>query len=384
MQYNYLASTRSLYIHWPFCPYKCHFCPFVAIASHDQFMERYHKALCTEIERFADQSDQKLQIDTIFLGGGTPSTYPDNLLLDMLSILRNRFDIMPSCEVTIEVNPGTVVKEQFAVWQKGGITRLSIGVQSLKDSVLKKLNRHQSAADVAYVINNAKDVFENVSIDLILGLPDVSHEEWKELLHAVVTWPIKHLSVYFLTVHEDTPLYFKVKTNKVTLPCDDSLIDLYTWSVNFLAEHGFNRYEISNFSRPGYESQHNTVYWERKPYKAFGLGACSFDGSARFQNEKSLMKYMEEIEGGRQVTIFSEVLTRKQTYLERVMLGIRRPNGVLMRELMDDLSVDEKERIQEQIVWLKTNGFVSEDNDRLILTSVGLSVENTIALQLSL
>src|SRR3990167_733026 len=230
------ADTHSMYIHWPFCPYRCHFCPFVALAGHDQFMGRYHKALCQEIDAFKHEGMGKLALDTIYLGGGTPSTYPNELLLDMFGTLRKNFNFDHKSEVTIEVNPGTVAKGQVTFWRDIGINRISIGVQSLKDPVLKKLNRHQSAQDVYALLEQACDIMPIISVDLILGLPDVNEDEWKSYLKTIVSWPIKHLSMYFLTVHENTQLYFGVKTKKVVLPCEDYMIDLYYWSIDFLKQ----------------------------------------------------------------------------------------------------------------------------------------------------
>jgi oxygen-independent coproporphyrinogen-3 oxidase len=381
--YNTQASTRSLYIHWPFCPYKCHFCPFVALAGHDQFMERYHKALSIEIECFARECDRQLPLDTIYIGGGTPSTYPDALLLDMFGILKRNFVVQESTEVTIEVNPGTVRIEQLALWKELGINRLSIGVQSLKDTVLHDLNRIQSVHDVYFVIEHASKVFDNLSADLIIGLPGVTPDEWKELLSIMVTLPLQHLSMYFLTVHEDTALYSRVQKKRVVLPCDDTIVDLYYWSIAFLAEHGFEQYEISNFARRGYHSRHNTMYWERKPYKAFGIGACSFDGKARFQNDKNLVRYMETIESGTAVPYAGELLTRKQIYTEKVMLGIRRNQGFSLDDALHELTDEERTRVQEHIVRLKDGGFVVERERSLMLTPRGLSVENEIAVQLT-
>lgn len=205
------CAIRSLYIHWPFCPYKCHFCPFVALASQDHLMHDYHHALMREIGEVTTLFKERQQLDTIFLGGGTPSTYPDALLLDTFDTLRKSFIFDEASEVTIEVNPGTVRKEQYVLWKSLGINRLSIGVQSMKDQVLKNLNRHQKAADVLAVLDEARHYFQALSVDLILGLPGVSSQEWKELIKCVVSWPIVHISVYFLTVHEETPLYFKVQ-----------------------------------------------------------------------------------------------------------------------------------------------------------------------------
>ena len=265
MNYQCLGKTRSLYIHWPFCPYKCHFCPFVALASHDQFMTQYHHALVKEIEQF--EPSGKLTIDTIFFGGGTPSTYPSDLLLDMFGTLRRKFIISDTAEITIEVNPGTVQEEQLIVWKQLGINRLSIGVQSLKDSVLNKLNRKQSLADVRWLIEKAASYFNALSVDLILGLPGVSEQEWKQMLADIVQWPIVHISIYFLTVHEETPLYFKVKKQEVLLPPDDAVVDLYIWSIEFLKIMGLNNMRFLILASQVYHSRHNSAYWNEQHIK---------------------------------------------------------------------------------------------------------------------
>lgn len=384
MNYDSTTPTRSLYIHWPFCPYKCHFCPFVAIASQDRFMERYHNALMKEMVLFAQSQPSKHALDTIFMGGGTPSTWPDNLLLDTFGTLERVFHINEHAEISIEVNPGTVRPEQLVLWKSIGINRLSIGVQSLKDSVLNNLNRKQSSADVFWVIEQASKGFDNLSIDLILGLPGVSEQEWKDLLQQVVQWPIKHVSIYFLTVHEETPLFYRVKKNEVTLVADDAMVELYQWSVDFLAQHGLQQYEISNFAREEFQSRHNSVYWDRKPYKGIGLGACSFDGKSRFQNQKQLMKYMNDIEAGNDVTAFCETLSDRQAFLEKVMLGLRRSSGLSMQELLHDLSDAQQQSLKETIAVLQANNFIKKQNDRVILTAAGLAVQNDIAARLSL
>ncbi len=382
MAYNTEIDTHSIYIHWPFCPYRCHFCPFVALASHDDFMPRYHAALCKEIKEFGDKVGRKLALKTIYMGGGTPSTYPDKLLLDMSGILRDVFIINDSTEVTIEVNPGTVRVEQFAFWRSIGINRMSVGVQSLNDKALHTLGRMQSVKDVYFLLEHAQHEFDNISIDLILGLPGVTEDEWKAYLREVVTWPIKHISMYFLQVHEKTPLYFRVKSNELSLPKDAAVVDLYYWSRDFFMSHGFSQYEVSNFAQPGYESRHNTVYWEREPYKAFGLGACAFDGNMRFQNEKNLMKYLAGVEQGKDVTVFSEELTEKQVQLEKIMLGLRRAKGVLLDTVMNGLNSCEMEQVTVQLQRLKDHKLIEEKEGYLILTTEGLIVENEIVTQL--
>lgn len=311
-EYNSNIITNYLYIHWPFCPYKCHFCPFVALAAHDQYMQDYHNALCREIENCSIATNRKDRLESIFMGGGTPSTYPEDMLLDMFGKLNKSFIFDKQTEVTIEVNPGTVTYNKLLVWKQTGINRLSIGVQSLNTKVLHGLNRLQTNEDVFDLIDKASGLFNNISVDLIIGLPGVSEIEWKEFLAKVVTWPITHISIYFLTVHENTQLYFGVKKKKVVLPADEQVVDLYYWSVEFLSKNGFEQYEISNFAKKGFESRHNKAYWNRVPYKAFGLGACSFDGKMRFQNEKNLMTYINNLNNNKSVITFAEDLNSEQ------------------------------------------------------------------------
>ena len=384
MPYDISANTRSLYIHWPFCPYRCHYCPFVALASHDPFMERYHNTLVKEIRNFGKNYTEKIPLDTIYFGGGTPSTYPDHLLLDMFGILREYFMFDENTEITLEVNPGTVRFEQLALWKKLGINRISIGVQSLNDSVLQKLNRLQKATDVYSLLEKAPDYFDNISVDVILGLPGVSRTEWEELLTTIATWKITHLSMYVLEVHDTTPLFFNVASKKVTLPCDDEVVDAYHWSREFLAKHGFTQYEVSSYARMGKESRHNTTYWERKPYRGFGLGACSFDGTSRLQNEKNLMKYLESIENDMYQPIFEETITKDQVYAEKIMLGLRRIKGVCWEDISADLSNEQKEKLRTTINALQQKNLVTENNGQLQLTPAGLVVENEIITRLSL
>lgn len=384
MRYNSSTPTRSLYIHWPFCPYRCHFCPFVALAGQDNLMNVYHEALKKEIFDFAQKQKNKLIIDTIHFGGGTPSTYPNDLLLDTFDILKNMLIISDKAELAIEVNPGTVDKKKLQVWQSVGINRLSIGVQSLKDRVLQKLNRHQTTEQVFDVLNTSAEVgFENVSVDLILGLPEVSVDEWKQLIRQVIKWPIKHVSIYCLEVHENTALYFKIKTNQINLPHDEESMALYRWTCDHLNQHNFKQYELSNFAIPGYESQHNQAYWDRVPYKGFGIGACSFDGKRRFCNEKDIKKYLDAMQNGENITEYYEELDETQAVLEHIMLNLRRPRGVRIRDIMDGMWRNKCNDAYELINQLEEQNFVERCGvTHLRLTSKGLVVENEVVAQL--
>lgn len=373
---------KHLYVHWPFCPYKCHFCDFVAMASHEEFMKDYHKALLREIELFVPFASPQRRLETIYFGGGTPSTYPADLLLDTFAILKKHFEFDATTEVTIEVNPGTVTVELLEAWHQAGINRLSIGVQSLKDVVLKSLNRHQTRKDVEQVLKDASAYFKNISVDFILGLPGVSDDEWKLMIQEAMNWPIQHISVYFLTVHEDTPLYFKVKTNRVTLPPDDGTVDLYDWTVATLQSHGFERYELSNFARKGFESRHNAAYWNRKSYRGFGLGACSFNGSTRFQNVKNLGKYLELLAKDESCIETVEELTQAQISLEKIMLGLRQRNGLVVADYMKEAAPAQQLHFFQGATQLRQAGLIEDVEDVIRLTPKGYALENEVALRL--
>ena len=383
MSYDCSADTKSLYMHWPFCPYRCRFCPFVAMSGHEDHMQTYHAALMCEIDFFTRTYTSDKAIKTLYLGGGTPSTWPTNMLLDMLGILKDVFIFEQGNEVTIEVNPGTVSKEQPALWRQAGITRVSVGVQSLNDGVLKTLGRYQTADDVYRLIPQLADHFVDISIDLIIGLPGVSTDEWKLQLQRIVTWPITHLSLYFLSLDPFTRLESDVRAGRCEVPAEQEVLAVYYWSIDFLQQHGFIQYEISNFARPGHESKHNQAYWERKTYKGFGLGAWSFDGTRRYQNQKSLMPYIQGIQRGEYITEVDELLTPEQVRLEKIMLGLRHMRGVSLVDVLAGCSETQQGLVQETIARLVQGNLLVSCAGRLFLTPAGLAVENAIAAELS-
>lgn len=376
---------HSLYIHWPFCPYRCHFCPFVAYIQKDSLLEPYHQKMQKEIEVYAQNLPEKLDLQTIYFGGGTPSTYPDDLLLDTFGTLRKMSNFDKNIEITMEVNPGTVTREKLELWRNLGINRLSIGVQSLNERALKEVNRLQTTEDVHAVLQLAKGLFDNVSVDFILGLPNVTHEQWKDQMKQLVQWPITHVSIYFLMVHEFTPLYYRVQKKQVELAPDEELVELYAWTVDFLREHGIEQYEVSNFAKPGFESRHNTSYWSRKPFKGFGVGAWSFDGTRRYRNKKNLMLYMNQADkDDGSVIEFSEDLSVEQASLEKIMLDIRQAKGLSRVDYFEYISPEAHKEAQERIDRMCNDGLLKLQDDRLQLTARGCAVEQEIIAQLSL
>ncbi len=376
---------RHLYIHWPFCSFKCHYCDFVAFEQHADHQAEYHQTLLAEIRTFAAQyaSQPPAPIDTIFIGGGTPSLYHLPWVEELFSTLRACFDVSTCTEITLESNPADIDEEKLDCWEQVGINRLSVGVQSLDDAVLLKLNRRQRASDVQRVMKIAPKYIPNLSVDLILGLPDVSPSMWEYTIAQATQWPIKHLSMYFLTIHEKTPLYFKVERGAVTLPDENYMVTLYEQTINQLEAAGIMQYEISNFARDGYESLHNKAYWERKPYKGFGVGASSFDGSGRYINTNNLILYMKS-RGNADciVPCTTEILTSKQALLEHLMLSLRQKKGLDLQGMVYLLNPNELIALKNQLPILENAGLITVANDRICLTHKGMALENEVVLRL--
>lgn len=353
------------------------------MANLDYKMQDYYKALKHELIRYGQQGGAQAPLHTVYIGGGTPSTFPNDLLLDMFGILKDTFDTRMISEITIEANPGTVVQEQVAVWQQIGITRVSIGVQSLDDRVLAQLNRHQKADQVRALVKMLAGNIKSLSIDLIIGLPGITDDAWKAMVLEVVTWPINHLSVYFLSVHDTTPLYFRLKRQEFTLPADDGLVDLYYWTVSALEQHGFYQYEVSSFAQPGHESKHNQMYWQRRPYKGIGVGACSFDGQQRFQNTKNIMDYIEAQTGNQDQYCFAEALDSQQVRAEKIMLAIRTKIGVDIETVMEGVSSERELLIKDRIGQLEKKNYIVVTQGRIYLQPTALALEHEVAVLLT-
>lgn len=380
-----LEQPKHLYIHWPFCSSKCHYCDFVAFEQHEDYQEAYHRILCNEIASFADvwPNSNTHPIDTIFLGGGTPSLYHLPWITELFQLLKQKFSLTSTHEITIETNPADIDEEKLETWRELGISRISVGLQSLDDDVLLKLNRRQRAQDVLRTMRIAPKYFDNISIDLILGLPGVSREMWIATLKQVVTWPIKHISIYFLTVHEKTPLYFKVSRGEVSLEDDQTMITLYEQTVTMLSQHGFEQYEISNFARQGHASLHNQAYWNRRPYKGFGVGASSFDGHKRSTNDNNLTQYLKSgIKGSCSIQQTQEHLSREQELLEILMLSLRQTKGLDLQHMVYLLQAHEKEKFFLNLEQCIHAGLIERQGNIIKLTLKGMALENEIIVRL--
>lgn len=374
---------EHLYIHWPFCASKCTYCDFVALIQHEDFFERYHKALCHEIEIFAQSYNDKLPIKTIFLGGGTPSLYPLNLLEELFEKLHDLFDMHSVQEITIESNPADINQKKLAYWQSLGINRLSMGVQVLDNTVMHTLKRHQTTNDVLQALALAPNFFSNISCDLIIGLPGVSKKTWDFTLTTIVQAPIKHISLYFLTIHEKTQLFFALQNQTLSLPEQEDVIQIYRDSIDYVKQHNLFQYEISNFANPGYESIHNQAYWNRKSYQGIGLSAASFDGVIRTTNHNNIEKYLQSIEDEDRLPISSvEQLTQEQHLTEVVMLSLRQKKGLDLHSVLYWINGEKKAQLQRNLSLLIEHGYMQIEDERICLTSNGIMCENEVVIKL--
>lgn len=380
----YTKRPDHYYIHWPFCSKKCHYCDFVAFEQHADYQDAYAQALLKEMEFFAQETPVSIITPpkTIYMGGGTPSICSPEQTNALFSRLHELFG-QAQKECTLEANPADITEEKLDLWVSCGVNRLSIGVQALDDAVLLKLNRRQRIYDVVQAMIRTPKYIKNISIDLILGLPDISEQAWEKTLAAVVDWPISHISIYFLTVHEKTPLYFKIHNGEIALLEEHNLIEQYEKTVNKLIRHGFEQYEISNFARSGKRSIHNTAYWRHKPYRAFGLGASSFTGDARFTQTSNLLEYMAAPDSHtRSFCKSSEQLTLRDLITEKIMLGLRQAGGLDEHGILEMLSENQQEKWHTAVGYLLEKKLIEKNQQQLTLTRSGFLLEQEITLML--
>ena len=245
--------------------------------------------------------------------------------------------------------------------------------------MLQKLNRHQRLVDVERTLRIAPKYFDNISVDFILGLPDISANAWIDTMQTAVTWPVQHLSIYFLTIYERTPLSFAVQKKQVTLMNDDAMVALYEQTIQLLNQHGFEQYEISNFAKTGFQSIHNQAYWDRKPYKGFGIGASSFDGKIRTTNTNNLKNYLKT---AGQEPSEQEIITSKQELLELLMLGLRQKKGMDLHCVVYFLNTDQAEALKQNIKMLVLQGLIEQENSSIRLSVKGFCIENEVIVRL--
>ena len=365
----------SLYVHIPFCVRKCLYCDFYSIEDRSM-MSMFLRALDREMHAYASYSEPS-GVETIFVGGGTPSLLAPEHLQGILGTLASQFTLRPDAEITVETNPGTVDAEKLSAYRSLGVNRLSIGVQSFCDRELQFLRRIHTREEALRCFALARQAgFGNISIDLIFSLPGQTLAQWKANLQQAIALAPDHLSVYSLIVEDRTPLARMVSEGRV-LPCPTDLeAEFYEFTMSFLADHGFEQYEISNYAKPGYRSRHNASYWSHRNYLGFGPSAHSFwqepgeRSGRRWWNLANVHQYCEMLNDHRLPVASEETLGIDELVAERIFLGLR-SDGVELERLHADLGFEFLRHQHEIVRELVDRGLAVLENHTLRLTSKG-------------
>lgn len=325
----------AIYIHIPFCVRKCLYCDFLSAPASDETREQYVQALCREI-REERKSYVNYKIETIFLGGGTPSLLSGEQLDRILGTVFDAYQVADDCEISMEVNPGTVTKEKLKAYKRAGVNRLSIGMQSAVEEELQSLGRIHSSEDAFDTYELAiKTGFNNINIDLMSAIPGQTKESWKESLKRILDLEPApaHVSAYSLIIEEGTPFFEKTPT----LPDEDTEREMYKITNDILSEAGYLRYEISNYAKPGFACRHNCTYWERGSYAGFGIGAASLVEQVRFSNTRNLKDYLGKYLKNATVAIKEnrQELSVEEQMEEFMFLGLRMMRGVSAGKFSD-------------------------------------------------
>ncbi|MFI5251587.1 MAG: radical SAM family heme chaperone HemW [Bacteroidota bacterium] len=345
----------SLYLHIPFCEKKCLYCDFYSIENHSM-MEEFVQALKKEIILHQEYK-QFEKIDTIFFGGGTPSLLSPDSIGDIMQHLHSTFNINSNAEITIEANPGTVDLSKLNAYRSGGINRLSLGVQSFYNDELKFLSRIHSVDDAKQAVRWAQEAkFDSINIDLIFALPGQSLDRWKDNLRQAIDLGTQHISAYSLIVEDNTPLARMVKAKVVSPLPVESEAEMFEFTMDFLAKNGFEHYEVSNYSKPGFACRHNCNYWNHTNYLGFGPSAHSFWTDRRWWNIANVQTYLKQISQGVLPHAGDETLSPSQLFNEKIMLGLR-SGGVDIVEIQSEFGIDLLSNEQGLIL----NQLLSED-----------------------
>ena len=367
----------GVYIHIPFCKSQCSYCDFATDIYRDAaWVKRYVDALCAEIGRWVPVEGGTHNADTIYFGGGTPSLLKPSQVERILNAVKERFTIADDSEITMEMNPATVTPETLAGYRQLGVNRASFGVQTFNDRALKLLARGHDANDARNTFEMLRDAgFDNVSFDLIAGLPGQTLEDWSKNLDEALAMQPEHLSLYLLEIHDGTPLAEQVRSGRQRMPDEETAARMYEMMLDRLACAGYEQYEISNFSQPGFESRHNSKYWTLDPVFGFGVSAHSFDGIQRYANERDTAKYVDMIEQTGSAEVMREDIRLGSEF---VFLGLRMEKGVDLGEYQRRFGCDLVNEYNGQLDELSEAELVQLTDGHLRLTRKGKLFSNDV------
>lgn len=357
----------GLYLHIPFCAKKCQYCSFNSYANLNHLHTDYLLALIKEIEQ---KSSKDFEIDSIFIGGGTPSILKNGYISRIFEAIRQNFIVRKDAEITIEANPNSITFSKAKEWKNAGINRVSVGLQSASEKVLKTIGRIHSTNDYINVMNILKETgFININTDLMLGLPYQDESDIINSIELASSLGATHISYYSLILEEGTPLFELAQKNQIEIPSEDKTLNLYDLALKILEEKGYYRYEVSNFSKPGYECKHNMNCWSMHEYIGIGAGANGYFGGKRYGNVSNVLDYINKVELCENICEFEEKESKDELLEEALMLGLRKVSGISISKLKKDYNFDilkEKEKEIKEFLDLDLieikDGYISASN----------------------
>lgn len=374
-------NELGLYIHIPFCAKKCYYCDFISYAQKQDKIEEYCDSLIKEIEQESKNINKEDVVTTIYIGGGTPSFVDAKYITKIVETIKNNYMVEENAEITIEVNPGTVDESKLNEYKKCGINRLSIGLQSTKSELLKEIGRIHTYEEFLNCYNSARNVgFNNVNIDLMLGLPNQTMQDMEESLKKVISLSPEHISLYSLIVEENTPIEKMLQEGVLKLPPEELEREMYWKTKEILEKNNYKHYEISNFAKEGYESKHNSNCWKQKEYLGFGVAAHSYYESKRYCNTNSIEEYCENIEDNNfknNRTIFEEQ-SQDEKQKEFMMLGLRMLEGVDIQEFKKKFVNNPIYIFHGELEKLINEDLLEIDLNKIRLTNNGLDFANLV------
>jgi len=374
------AASLGAYLHVPFCAKRCGYCSFNTAPESPGAVARFLPAILGEMALVARAPwAGSVDLRSVFLGGGTPSLLPADAMAGILERLRERFGIEPGAEITVECNPESVTLERLAGYRRAGVTRISLGVQSLDDRVLPTLDRLHTAAEARRAFDAARAAgFTDVSVDLIYGLPGLDLATWEETVRSALDWEPDHLSAYALTLDEGSLWHAAGVTR---LPTEETVTAQYSRLAELAAGAGFEHYEVSNYARPGHRSAHNQIYWRAEEYLGFGPGACGFLGDVRYGNVKPVERYGAMVAEGVPPVGTHETLTARQRLGERLILGLRLADGVPGAWLKERVALGPARLLDTLDAW-RERGLLAERDGRVRLTEAGFLLSDALFMEL--
>ena len=372
----------GIYVHIPFCKQKCYYCDFVSYANSDKKVEEYIKALKKEIiEESKNINKEDYIINTIYIGGGTPSFINEKYISEIVYEIKENYNVEKEAEITIEVNPGTVNEEKLKEYKKVGINRLSIGLQSTKNELLKQIGRIHTYEEFLNSYNLARKVgFKNINVDLMLGLPNQTIENVEESLKEVIKLEPQHISFYSLIVEENTPIEKMLEQGKITLPDEELERKMYWNAKKILEENKYIHYEISNFAKKGYESKHNLSCWNQKEYLGFGVAAHSYFKNKRYCNTNCIEEYCKNINNEKinKNRTICEIQTEQEKKKEYMLLGLRKIEGIDIQEFKNKFIENPIYKFHKELEKLVNEDLIEIDLNKIKLTNKGLDFANLV------